>query len=108
MADFEGTYLTCRADTEVAATPRTLKAIIEDYLNVTLQGVALVNGLTIQNESAEDLRVSHTSTAATHYITIGAGLTRQLVYGGNRVPLGDIYVKVATDSNVFAIECALE
>lgn len=108
MSEFNGTYLTCRALDEKLATPRTLRAILEGELGITFPGAALAQAVTVYNESDTVLKSSHLSTFTTHYMSYEAGEKRQIVIGGDRVPLEEIWFNVGADDKAFAVEVMVE
>jgi hypothetical protein len=107
MTDFNGNYLVARATAEATLVPRTLKAIIEAALSVTLPG-DLAAGVTIQNTSDTDLKIHHLASGATHYITISATTERQLLPQMYRIPLHEIYLTVGADNKGFGVEVIFE
>lgn len=109
MATFEGTYITARATAEKLATPRTLRTILEDVLGVTFPtGGRLATAITVYNESDTALKSSHLSVFTTHYMTYAPSEKRQIVIGGDRVPLDEVYFNVGADDKVFAVECVVQ
>lgn len=106
MADLNTSYLTCRTIVEATATPRTLKTIIEAVLNASLPGVLVVS-CTIQNQSANDAKISSDS-AATHYVLIQPQVSRQLVLPTTRLNLNEVYLKVGADLDPITIEIVFE
>lgn len=104
---FNGNFLVCRSATEVSGTPRTLKAIIEDKLDITLPGDLAVS-IFVQNQSGGTMKLHHLSTGATHYWELAAGVSRQLTVGDYRLPLSQVYLTVATTNDPLSIEVVFE
>lgn len=102
----ETSYITARSATEATAAVRTLAAIIEAKLALTLQGY-LVNSCTVQNQSGNDSKISSDS-AATHYVLLTAGTTRQLVLAGCKLDIREVYLKVGADNDAHTIEVIFE